>query len=353
MRKILHIDMDAFYASIEERDHPAWRGKPMAVGGRSRRGVLTTANYEARKFGCRSAMPVFQALERCPHLILAPVRFEVYRAESAKIRRIFHFFTPLVEPLSLDEAYLDVSALHSSGAAVAREIRYRIQEETGLTASAGIAPNKMLAKIASDWEKPDGQFELRPEEVEAFLRDLPVGKIHGVGRRMQEKLAALGVETCRDLQAFSRAELSQRFGKWGLELFERCRGVDQREVQPHRLRKSLSSERTFSENIETLAGLEAPFAKLLAEVRESREGKHRERALKGLVVKLKFADFSQTTVERASEVMEAGLYQALLAEAWSRGRGRAVRLLGLGVRFAEERSRQPEQLEMFSSSSLG
>lgn len=345
MRKIIHIDMDCFYAAIEEREEPSLRGKPVGVGGRSRRGVLTTANYEARKYGCRSAMPVFKALELCPQLVLVPVRFELYRAESARIRAIFGRFTESIEPLSLDEAYLDVSHLRSSAAAVAREVRAQIREETGLTASAGIAPNKLLAKIASDWNKPDGQHEVRPGEVEAFMRELPVGKLWGVGRKMRDRLAALGIHTCGDLQRLDKLAMATRFGSWGLELHELCRGIDTREVKSHRIRKSLSSERTFSENIATLPALLPVMRGMLEGVREELARKHADRAVRSLVVKLKFADFTRTTAERAHPVVEPSIYEELLGEAWKRGRGRAVRLLGVGVRF-----RDPDeggQLEMF------
>jgi DNA polymerase-4 len=247
MSKIIHIDMDCFYAAIEERDDPSLRGKPVGVAGKARRSVLTTANYEARKYGCRSAMPVFKALELCPHLVLVPVRFDHYRGESARIRAIFGRFTDLIEPLSLDEAFLDVSHLQSAAASVAREIRAQIFEETGLTASAGISTNKMIAKIASDWHKPNGQFEVTAAEIPAFIAALPVSRLWGVGRKMSEKLAALGVTTCAELQRFDQLELSRRFGKWGLELWELCRGIDARPVTPDRTRKSLSSEMTFAE----------------------------------------------------------------------------------------------------------
>ncbi|MEY3897175.1 MAG: polymerase, partial [Verrucomicrobiota bacterium] len=241
--------MDCFYAAIEERENPALRGKPVGVGGSERRGVLTTANYEARKFGCRSAMPVFKALALCPHLILVPVQFDLYRAVSSRIRAIFGRFTELIEPLSLDEAYLDVTHLQSSGAAIAREIRAQILEETGLTASAGISSNKLIAKIASDWHKPNGQKQVAEDEIPAFMAALPVGRIWGVGKKMREKLTALGIETCADLQQLDQIELSQRFGKWGIELWHLCRGIDDRAVTPDRTRKSVSSETTFSENI--------------------------------------------------------------------------------------------------------
>ncbi len=345
MRKIIHIDMDCFYAAIEERDDPSLRGKPVAVAGKSRRSVLTTANYEARKFGCRSAMPVFKALELCPHLTLVPVRFDAYRAESARIRAIFGRFTELIEPLSLDEAYLDVSHLQSGGAAVAREVRAQIFEETRLTASAGISSNKLIAKIASDWNKPNGQFEVTPEEVPAFIAALPVGRLWGVGRKMREKLAALSVETCGDLQKFDQIELARRFGKWGLELWQLCRGIDERPVTPDRTRKSLSSETTFSENIQVLPALIAPMRGMIEGLAEDLAAHHSDRVIRSLVVKLKFADFERTTAERAWHVLDHAVFEELLAEAWKRGNNRAVRLLGVGVRF--EDPAESAQMEFF------
>ncbi len=345
MSKIIHIDMDCFYAAIEERDDPSLRGKPVGVAGKARRSVLTTANYEARKYGCRSAMPVFKALELCPHLVLVPVRFDHYRGESARIRAIFGRFTELIEPLSLDEAFLDVSHLQSAAAAVAREIRAQIFEETGLTASAGISTNKMIAKIASDWHKPNGQFEVTAAEIPAFIAALPVSRLWGVGRKMSEKLAALGVTTCAELQRFDQLELSRRFGKWGLELWELCRGLDTRPVTPDRTRKSLSSEMTFAENIQVLPALVPPLRGMLAGLAEDLAAHHADRVIRGLVVKLKFADFERTTAERAGHALEPAVFEDLLAEAWKRGRNRAVRLLGVGVRF--EDPQEQEQLEFF------
>ncbi len=342
-RKIIHIDMDCFYAAIEEREDPSLRGKPAGVAGSSRRGVLTTANYAARKFGCRSAMPVFKALELCPQLILVPVHFDLYRSESARIRAIFGRFTELIEPLSLDEAYLDVSHLHSSGAAIAREIRHQIREETGLSASAGIAPNKLVAKIASDWRKPDGQFEVGPGEVEEFMAALPVGKLWGVGAKARERFAALGIATCGDLRRLTKIDLAQRFGRWGLELYDLARGIDPREVKPHRVRKSLSNESTFREDLTTVEALEAAMGGMLEEL-EQDLGKHPDLAIRGLVVKMKFADFKRTTAERSAAALDRAVYQELLAEAFGRGAGRAVRLLGVGVRFAE--AGPGEQLEL-------
>ncbi len=335
MRKIIHIDMDCFYAAIEERENPSLRGRPVGVAGSTRRGVLTTANYEARKYGCRSAMPVFKALELCPQLVLVPVRFDLYRAESSRIRAIFGRFTERIEPLSLDEAYLDVSHLRSCGAAVAREIRAQIREETGLTASAGIGPNKLIAKIASDWNKPDGQHEVRAEEVEDFLRNLPVGRLWGVGGKMRARLEALGVSTCGDLRRFDKIEMARRFGKWGLELWELCRGIDVREVEVSRIRKSVSTETTFTEDIAELEELRPPMAGMLEELASEVSGRHAEREVRSLVVKLKFADFNRTTAEKAHDGIEAGVFGQLLEEAWQRGEGKAVRLLGVGVRFRD------------------
>ncbi|MEN8679358.1 MAG: DNA polymerase IV [Akkermansiaceae bacterium] len=335
IRKIIHIDMDCFYAAIEVRDDPSLEGKPVGVGGSSGRGVLTTANYEARKFGCRSAMPVFKARQLCPEIILTPVRFDVYREESAKIRAIFGRYTDLVQPLSLDEAYLDVTHRLESGAALAKEIRRAIYLETGLTASAGIAPNKMIAKVASDWNKPDGQLEVRPEDVDGFMRGLRVAKLQGVGKKGQETLAKFGVETCGDLQQFSKVEISEKLGRWGLELYERCRGRDEREVSVDRTRKSLSKERTFRENIEDVDWLMNVLRKLRTEVEEAVKRKS-DQEIKSRVVKLKFEDFTQTTAEKAGGLMEESVYEELLRLAWSRGGGKSVRLLGVGVKFEEE-----------------
>ncbi len=337
--------MDCFYAAIEERENPSLKGKPVAVGGASRRGVICAANYEARKFGCHSAMPGFKALQLCPQLIMLPVRFDLYRSESARIRAIMGRFTDKVEPLSLDEAYLDLSHWSSEGGAIAREIRAQILEETGLTASAGIAPNKMLAKIASDWEKPNGQFEIMPEEIDDFMRDLPVSKLWGVGKRMQEKLGNMGVKTCGDLQHWDKLELTRRFGKWGMELYDLCRGQDGRVVKSHRRRKSISKERTFQENVKSPSELLPLLGSLQDEIEESLLGKFRDRKIRSLVIKLKFADFTRTSAERASTIQDRSVYEELLHEAWARGEGKTVRLFGLGVRLQDEK--ESEQMEMF------
>ena len=335
LRKIIHVDMDCFYAAIEVRDDPSLIGKPVGVGGSSGRGVLTTANYEARRYGCRSAMPVFKAKQLCPEIILTPIRFDVYREESAKIRAIFARYTDLIEPLSLDEAYLDVSHRVESGAALAREIRRAIFEETGLTASAGIAPNKMIAKIASDWNKPNGQLEIKEDEVSGFMKGLRVSRINGVGKRGLEILTKMKVVTCGDLQAFSKIDLANELGRWGLELFERCRGRDERKVSVERNRKSLSKERTFTENIEDFEWLRRVMLKLRPEVEAAVEMKC-DLGVKARVVKLKFDDFTQTTAEKAGASLDEQTFDELLRLAWSRREGKSVRLLGLGVKFASE-----------------
>jgi len=344
MRKIIHIDMDCFYAAIEERENPSLRGKPVGVGGSSRRGVLTTANYEARKYGCRSAMPVFKALQLCPQLIMVPTRFELYHAVSAQIRAIFGRFTEKIEPLSLDEAFLDLSHLNSSGAALAREIRTQIREETGgLTASAGIAPNKMVAKIASDWNKPDGQYEVTEEGVDAFMKELPVRKIWGVGGKMAAKLESIGISTCGELQRFDKLEMARRFGNWGLELWELCRGIDVREVRTERIRKSMSNESTFRENLHSVEDLRPRMHSMLQELTEDL-ARHDDRQIRSLVLKLKFEDFTRTTAERAHAVLNGEIFEELLKEAWLRGEGKGVRLLGVGVRFKEPEEKMQMEL---------
>lgn len=345
MKKLIHIDMDCFYAAVEERENPDLRGQPVAVGGASRRGVICAANYEARKYGVRSAMPGFKAVKACPQLIMLPVRFDLYRAESAKIRAIFGRFTELIEPLSLDEAYLDVSHWQTTASAIAREVRAQIFEETGLTASAGIASNKMLAKIASDWNKPNGQFEVVPEEIDAFMHELPVSKLWGVGKRMQEKLTRIGVKTCGDLQQFDKFEMSRKFGKWGMELYELCRGHDEREVKAHRSRKSISKENTFREDVSNPAELIPVMQKLQEEIEQLLLSKYRARKVRSLVVKLKFSDFTGTTAESAQPQMSEEVFKLLLDEAWSRGEGKSVRLFGIGVRLVDEKDNP--QLEMF------
>ena len=252
MRKIIHIDMDAFYASVEQRDRPEIRGKPVIVGWPGERSVVCAASYEARKFGVHSAMPSSRARRMCPEAEFIAPNFDKYREVSHQIRDIFHRHTPLVEPLSLDEAFLDVTE-ELTGIPTATEtaetIRREIRTETQLTASAGVAPNKFLAKIASDWRKPDGLFVIRPHQIESFLVDLPVRKIPGVGKATEKIMTEMGVATVGDLQRFSLEQLGERFGKWGTRLWELARGIDEHPVVPSHKRKSWSSENTFAKDI--------------------------------------------------------------------------------------------------------
>ena len=333
-RAIIHLDMDCFYAAIEVRDRPSLRGKPVAVGGTRARGVLTTCNYEARKFGVRSAMPTFMALQRCPNLIVLPTRFDVYRREAAIIRGILYRFTALIEPLSLDEAYLDVTGHPSAQGALAQLIRETILRKTKLTSSAGIGPNKLIAKIASEIHKPNGQFEVKPEDVPEFMKDLPVRKIWGIGEKSERKLEELGVKTCGDLQRFSRPALVDVFGKFGIELYDLCRGIDHRPVEPDRPRKSLSTEETFAVDLTTLEQCEEKLEELFQDLMADFAQKESTREITKIFVKLKFNDFTRTTAERAGLAPTLEDFRSLLAEAFART-GKAVRLIGLGVRFAD------------------
>jgi DNA polymerase-4 len=334
-RVIIHLDMDCFYAAIEVRDRPSLRGKPVGVGGaRDRRGVLTTCNYEARKFGVRSAMPTFMALQRCPNLIVLPTRFDVYRREAAIIRGILYQFSSIIEPLSLDEAYLDVTAHSSAPGPLAREIRRMIFQKTKLTSSAGIGPNKLIAKIASEINKPNSQFEVKPEEAPEFMKGLPVRKLWGIGEKSERKLEELGVKTCGELQQFSRSELVDLFGKFGLDLYDLCRGIDHRPVEPDRPRKSLSTEETLAADLSTLEQCEEKLEELFQDLMADLEQKESTREITKIFVKLKFNDFTRTTAERAGLAPTLQDFRSLVAEAFART-GKPVRLIGVGVRFAD------------------
>lgn len=299
-RKIIHIDMDAFYASVEQRDDPGLRGKPLAVGHGARRGVVAAASYEARRFGVRSAMPSTTALRKCPQLIFVPPRFEVYRAVSRQIHTIFADYTDLIEPLSLDEAYLDVTADKGgvgSATETARQIRARILAETGLTASAGISYNKFLAKMASDQNKPNGQFLVAPGQGQAFVATLPIGRFHGVGEVTERKMKALGIETGEDLHRQSLDFLVHHFGRSGPWFHGIARGIDERPVNPDRERKSSGSETTFETDLLDTARIEAEIAALAGKVFSwcDRAGAFG----RTVTVKIKYADFQQATRSRS------------------------------------------------------
>ena len=351
-RKIIHIDMDCFYAAVEIKDDPSLKGIPLAVGGTSPRGVLTTASYEARKFGVRSAMPTRKALELCKDLILVKPRFERYKEESRHIHEIFKRFTDVIQKISLDEAYLDVTDVEGfSGSAtlVAKEIKRVIKEETQLTASAGVAPNKFLAKVASDWRKPDGLMVIPPEKVEEFVIDLPVSKISGVGKVTNKKLRAMGIVTCGDLQKFKQEEWVKKFGKWGMSLYKYARGIDHRKVESGGQRKSLSVERTFFEDKQKLEETMDAIPKLYEEFKSRMEKSKMSHLINGAFIKVKFYDFQTTTHEAKGDFFPGvNTFEELLQTAHKR-RNEPVRLIGLGVRFMsdEEYETKMAQLSLF------
>src|SRR5918995_2758119 len=299
VRKVIHVDMDAFYASVEQRDHPELRGKPVAVGGSRERGVVAAASYEARRFGVHSAMPSVTARRKCPELIFVKPRFDVYREVSRQIREIFYEYTPLVEPLSLDEAYLDVTENRKGipyATQVAREIRANIWQQTHLTASAGISFNKFLAKMASDQNKPNGQFVITPEMAPAFVESLPVGKFHGIGPATAGKMNELGIATGLDLKAQRLSFLQERFGKAGAHYYWIARAVDKRPVQPDRIRKSVGAENTFEKDLVTPGEMQSALQPIIDKVWRHCE----QTGVRGRTVtlKVKFSDFQQITRSR-------------------------------------------------------
>lgn len=342
-RKIIHVDMDAFYASVEQRDNPALRGKPLAVGGAAARGVVAAASYEARDFGVHSAMPSVTALRKCPQLIFVKPRFEVYRAVSQQIRAIFAEYTPLIEPLSLDEAYLDVTENLKDmpiATAIAEDIRAKIKSVTGLNASAGISYNKFLAKMASDLNKPNGQAVITPKNGPAFVEGLAVKKFHGVGPATAEKMRKLGIETGADLKAQSLQFLAQHFGKSGPYFYGLARGIDERPVNPDRVRKSVGAEDTFGQDIDDLEAATSELKPLAEKVWNS----CRTAGFRGktITLKIKFADFQQITRTRTApmpfadgqDILEAA--SSLLASVYPFKQ--SVRLLGVTLSSLSEGS---------------
>ncbi|MEZ0607263.1 DNA polymerase IV [Fibrella sp. WM1] len=351
VRKILHIDMDAFYASVEQRDNPALRGKPVAVGGSRERGVVAAASYEARVFGVRSAMPSSTARRKCPDLLFVKPRFEVYKAVSQQIRSIFAEYTPLIEPLSLDEAYLDVTENQlgiSSATQIAREIKAKIREATGLTASAGVSYNKFLAKLASDHKKPDGLFVIKPEAGLAFVESLRVGQFHGIGPATAGKMNQLGIATGLDLRQQTEAFLVRHFGKMGHFYHAIAHAIDDRPVRPDRERKSVGSETTFATDLfewdELTDGLDGPIADLWQDCQRLKT------TGRTLTLKIKFADFQQITRSRsfgspiASEAQLTYLTHELLRTQLPLPKG--VRLLGVSLSNLESTDGTIDQREV-------
>ncbi len=343
-RKIIHIDADCFYAAVEMRDNPELRDIPLAIGGSATsRGVIATANYIAREYGVRSAMSSAHAVRLCPHIVIIPGNRQKYREVSQQMHRIFGEYTRLIEPLSLDEAYLDVTDVtlcRGSATLMAQEIRQKIMDTTGITVSAGIAANKFLAKVASDWNKPNGQFVVPPSEQDAFVKNIPIKRIWGIGKVGQEKLHKLGVKTCGDLQQIELASLIQLFGRFAYRLSQLAFGVDDRDVQMNRVRKSFSVEHTYEKDLDSVDACLKQVPKLIEALTHRMADKKFTHPPSKFYVKVKFDNFQQTTVEKAYQKgQEYAFFIMLIKEAISR-QNRPVRLLGLGYRLKSNDSMQ-------------
>ncbi len=353
-RKIIHIDMDAFYASVEQHDNPALQGLPVIVGGDpARRGVVSAASYEARVYGVHSAMPSSQARRLCPQGVFLPVRMHRYREVSDQVFQILREYTPLVEPLSLDESFLDVTGcekLFGTALRIAMEVKRRIRKATGLTASAGIAPNKFLAKIASDYKKPDGLVEIKVEEVQVFLRDLPISKLWGVGKSTEEVLKGMGILKVGQLAVFPAEKIERKLGKFGLELIALAQGEDERPVSPESEAKSISQEETFTPDLEHLEQMK----KVLLDQAEQVGWELRKQKLKGstVTVKVRYPDFTLATrsqtlsspTDQGIEIYRTALKLLSRTEALRR----RARLLGVGISHLIHRD-APEQYPLFDS----
>lgn len=340
MRKIIHIDMDAFYASIEQRDNEAYRGKPLAVGYSGPRGVVAAASYEARRYGVRSAISSKVALRRCPQLIFVPTRFDVYKSVSRQINEIFHEYTDLVEPLSLDEAFLDVTENHkdiSSATQIAQEIKTKILDVTGLTASAGVSYNKFLAKIASDYKKPNGLFIIRPKDGERFVESLEIERFFGVGKVTAKRMHQLGIKTGSDLKKFTEQELIGFFGKVGHIYFQNARGIDDRAVEAYRAAKSIGAEMTFEQDIDNIYELHKEMDEVAKDVIE----RITKKQFKGRTVtlKIKYADFKTITRSKTYTTTISdhdSLYKAGLELMEHIDISPTVRLLGLSIKNTDD-----------------
>jgi DNA polymerase-4 len=347
-RRIIHIDMDCFYAAVEMRDDPSLKTLPIAVGGNpEKRGVVATANYEARKFGVRSALSSAKALQLCPQLVIVPPTFKKYKRESRKIREVFKKFTDLIEPLSLDEAFLDVSdcaEFAGDPVKIAFEIKRLIQQETQLTASAGVAPNKFVAKIASDLKKPDGLVVVQQDEILDFMKPLAVNKIFGVGKVSAKKLNEKGIFTCGELQNKTKQELQENFGRFGAQLYHLCRGEDNREVITEHDRKSLSVENTFATDMTTESACLHRLKRLYDELLRRLDRARLDQPVRGLFVKIKYADFQQTTHENCEFTeVKYDSFVELFKNCYKR-RPDPIRLLGMGVRLWTNEEQKSQQM---------
>ena len=348
IRKIIHIDCDCFFASVEMLDNPKLTGTPFAVGGSpNKRGVIATCSYEARQFGIHSAMASAHAKRLCTQLRIIPPRIERYKEVSQQIQHIFSQYTDQIEPLSLDEAYLDVSDQQQhqgSATRMAQAIRQQIHQSIGITVSAGIAPNKLLAKIASDWNKPNNLFVLTPDAVTAFMKPLPIDKLPGVGRATQNKLNTLGIYKCEDTLRYSPADLQQHLGSFGFRLHSLAQGIDDRPVKRNEFKKSLSVEHTYNSDLSDLQHCLAQLPGLRKQLLKRLNPQKEPQPISKAFVKIKFSDFTQTTAECCSQDPQPFTFQQLCREAYNRGQ-KPVRLIGLGLRF-EKFHHAPQQLQL-------
>lgn len=347
-RKIIHLDCDCFFAAVEMRDDPSLVELPIAIGGSAdRRGVIATCNYPARAYGVHSAMATATARKLCPDLILVPHNMDKYRLAAEQIRDIFADYTDVIEPLSLDEAFLDVSGVDNA-TAIAREISQRVLREVGISISAGVAPNKFLAKVGSDWNKPNGLCVIPPPKVDDFVHQLPVTRIFGVGKVTAGKLQRMGVVTCGDLRAFSVFELTEHFGSFGKRLYELSRGIDDRPVKTSRRRKSLSVEHTYAADLPGFDRCLSRLPELFERLTRRLEAVDSGYQVSKQFVKIKFSNFQSTTRECVSNGQPAiGLFQELYRQSITRGDGLPVRLLGMGVRFQDQDWGESSQLQLF------
>lgn len=346
-RKIIHIDCDCFFAAVEVRDQPSLAGKPVAVGGTGRRGVLSTCNYVARHFGVRSAMPTAWAKRLCPDLIVLPTRMQAYRDASTAIMAILSRYSDIIETLSIDEAFIDVSdseLYQGSATRIAEDIRKTVEKEVGITVSAGVAPNKFLAKIASDWHKPNGLKVITPDQVLPFVAALPVEKIHGVGKVSAERLHRQGLFSCQDVVDRGLRDMVERFGAMGDHLYRLSHGLDTRPVKMHHERKSVSVERTFGEDMSDYNACKSNMQSVYNALLQRLSHIDGRAQFQKYFVKMRFSDFTQTTVETLGVTANLEQFMTLFEEAWARHR-KPVRLLGMGMRLKPEVNAQ--QLELF------